>query len=95
MTTTAPAPTTTTTGVRTLGIISLVLGAASLLFGYTLIVPAAAVILGIIALRTEAASRGFAIAGIVTGAVSLAGLWFGFLGFLAILPFAPLFAIWG
>lgn len=94
MTTTAPAPaaatTTTVAPVRTLGIVSLVLGAVSLVFGYTLVVPAAAVVLGIMALRSEPASRGFAIAGIVTGGISLAGLWIGIMGFFAFLPFLPL-----
>lgn len=98
MTTTTPAPATTTpaptavTPTRTLGIISLVLGVASLAFGLVFIVPIAAIVLGVLALKSEPASRGFAIGGIVTGAVSVAGV---FLAIVGALVFLPLFGILG
>jgi len=49
---------------------SLVLGVASILFGFTFFVPLAAVICGIIGLRKEPESKPMALAGLITGAIS-------------------------
>jgi hypothetical protein len=59
-------------GPRTLGITSLVLGLASLAFGYTVLVPIAAIVIGAVGLRQEPAGRTLSTWGIVVGAVSLA-----------------------
>lgn len=81
--------------VRTLGIVSLVLGIASIISGFQFIMGIAAIVLGVLALRQEPLSKNFAIAGIVTGAVSGIGIFWGLAGlagFAFLLPFAPLFA---
>jgi hypothetical protein len=97
MTTTTTAPTQTPAGTtaaaptRTLGIVSLSLGIASLIFGANPVLGVAAVVVGIMGLRNEPASKSFSIAGIVTGAISLAGLAFGTLAFFAFLPFTAFF----
>jgi hypothetical protein len=73
-------------------IASLVLGVASIVAGFTFVVPAAGLVLGILALTREPASRTMAIWGIVLNAVMLVGavlftlaaIVFG----LALLPFA-------
>ncbi|MET4705083.1 hypothetical protein [Frigoribacterium sp. UYMn621] len=57
---------------RSLGITSLVLAIASIAFGYTLIVPIAAIVVGSIGLNREPAGRNFSTWGIIVGAVSLA-----------------------
>lgn len=95
-------PETTTTPVapaaapaRTLGIVSLVLGIVSVVSGFQFIIGAAAIVLGILALRQEPASGKFAIWGIVTGAVSTVGLFWGILGAGLFLPFAGLAALSG
>lgn len=104
MTTTAPTPSTTdltaaplatAAPVRTLGVISLVLGVASLAFGLFFVVPVAAIVLGAMALKSEPDSRAIAIGGIVTGAVSLSGFLLVSLGFLAFLPFFGLASAFG
>lgn len=100
MTTTTPTPTITPAPVavapiRTLGIISLVLGVASLAFGLVFIVPIAAIVLGALALKSEPASRAIAIGGIVTGAVSLSGAILAFFGALALLPFFGIISAFG
>jgi hypothetical protein len=77
---------------RTLGILSLVLGLASLAFGLIFLVPIAAIVLGILALRSEPASKGMAIAGVVIGAVQL--VWLFVTGAL-LLAALPIFAILG
>ncbi|MCU1558504.1 MAG: hypothetical protein JWN09_2499 [Microbacteriaceae bacterium] len=59
-------------GPKVFGILSLVLGAASIVAGYTFVVPVAAVVLGILGLKREPASRTFSIWGIVLGGVTLA-----------------------
>ena len=80
---------------RTLGIVSLVLGIAAIVSGFQFVMGIAAVVLGVLALRQEPASKNLAIAGIVTGAVSGIGIFWGLAGlagFAFLLPFAPLFA---
>jgi hypothetical protein len=84
-----PAPAAETRGFS---ISSLVLGLVSIIASYTFFVPAAGLVLGIMALKREPASRTMAIWGIVLNAVMLAGavlVAFGALVFgLAMLPFA-------
>jgi hypothetical protein len=92
MTTTAPALAPTTTNDRVLGILSLVLGAASIVTGFQLLFAGAGLVLGIIALRKEQNSRGLAIGGIVTSAITLAG---AALAALAVLAFVPLALVAG
>jgi hypothetical protein len=94
MTTTAPTQTTAdaTTAVaapvRTLGIVSLALGVAALVTGMNPVLGVAALVVGILGYRSEPAGKNFSIAGIITGAVSLAGIALGIVGFFAFLPFA-------
>lgn len=92
MTITDPTPTTQSAApvaapVRTLGIVALVLGIASVLSGLSTVLGAAAVVVAVLALRQEPASRGIAIAGLATGAVSVAALTMGIGAFFAALPF--------
>ena len=93
MTTTTPTPTPATpttvavAPVRTLGILSLALGIASLAFGMMFVVPIAAIVLGVLALRSEPASKGMAIAGIVIGGVQLSALVLTGAALLAAIPF--------
>ncbi len=77
---------------RGFSIASLVLGLVSIVASYTFVVPAAGLVLGIMALKREPASRTMAIWGIVLNAVMLAGavlvgIGAAFVG-LAMLPFA-------
>jgi hypothetical protein len=80
---------------RPLSITSLVVGLASIVFGWTLLAPVAGIVIGALALSREPAGRAFAIWGIVLNAVMLAGVLIGMLiglvglgvGF-AFLPFA-------
>jgi hypothetical protein len=58
---------------RTLGILSLIGGIASLALGHTIIVPVAAVVLGFVSRAKEPGARTFANWGIVLGLVSLFG----------------------
>jgi hypothetical protein len=95
MTTTTTNPYPSATAEKTLSVTSLVLGLASIAFGWTLIAPVAGLVVGIMALNREPAGRTFAIWGIVLNAVMLAGvaigLLFAFVGLgigLAALPFA-------
>jgi hypothetical protein len=78
---------------RGFGISSLVVGLVSILAGLTLVVPAAGLVLGILALKREPASRTMAIWGIVLNGVMLAGaVLVGLAGIafgLAVLPFLP------
>ena len=73
-------------------IASLVLGIVSIVASSTFFVPVAGLVLGILALKREPASRTMAIWGIVLNAVMLAGtVLFGLLAIvfgLAMLPFA-------
>jgi hypothetical protein len=84
---TAPAAET-----RGFSISSLVLGLVSIVASYTFFVPIVGLVLGIMALKREPASRTMAIWGIVLNAVMLAGavlVSLGALAFgLAMLPFA-------
>lgn len=72
MTTTATPPVTTTQS-RTLSIVALVLGGASIVFGQTLFLPLAAVIVGVFGYRSEPAARGLSVWGIVLGALAIFG----------------------
>lgn len=84
-----------TAPARTLGIVALALGIASLVSGLNPILGIAAVAVGIVSLRTEPAARSFAVAGIVTGSVWLAGLVLGFGAFLTALPFLGVLGVLG
>jgi hypothetical protein len=53
-------------------VLSLVLGLASILLGYTFVVPIAAIVLGVLALKREPAKRTMSIWGIVLGGVMVA-----------------------
>jgi len=59
--------------VRTLSIVSLVLGATSVLLGYTFLVPIAAIVVGVLGYQREPAARAFSVWGIVLGAVMTVG----------------------
>lgn len=52
---------------------SLVLGIASVLFGFTFLVPIGAVIFGIVGIRREPTAKGMSITGLILGAVMLVG----------------------
>jgi hypothetical protein len=77
---------------RGFSIASLVLGIASIVAGFTFFVPVVGLVLGVMALKREPASRAMAIWGIVLNAVMLAGAVLVTLGAfafgLAMLPFA-------
>lgn len=77
---------------RGFGIASLVLGLVSIVAGYSFVVPIVGLVLGIMALKREPASRTMAIWGIVLNGVILAGATLVALGAavfgLAMLPFA-------
>jgi len=69
--TTVSAP---TTGVRSpLAVWSLVLGLASIAFGFTFVVPIAGLVLGILSRRREPEGRTMALVGIISSAVMLVG----------------------
>lgn len=73
---------------RTLGILSLVGGIASIIFGQTVLIPVAAIVLGFLALNREPLSRSFAIWGIVLGIVALFGwIILAIIGFAFAAPF--------
>ncbi|WP_394770374.1 hypothetical protein [Lacisediminihabitans sp.] len=61
-----------TADTKVFGILSLVLGIASIVAGHTFLVPVAAIVLGIFGLRREPSSRAFSIWGIVLGSVMIA-----------------------
>lgn len=86
------APTVSAVESRGFSIASLVLGLVSIVASYTFLVPIGGLVLGVMALKREPASRTMAIWGIVLNAVMLAGaalVTFGALAFgLAMLPFA-------
>jgi hypothetical protein len=69
----APTTTGTFTPARTLSILSLVLGGASIIFGQTFLLPLAAIVLGVIGYRQEFAGRTMAVWGIVLGALAMFG----------------------
>ena len=54
-----------------MSIASLVLALVSILFGFTFLVPLAALILGIMGLRKEPAGRGMAVAGVIVSSLIL------------------------
>lgn len=63
---------------RGLSLASMIVGLASILFGFTMLAPAVAVVLGILGLRREPAARGMAITGVVLGGILFLGwalLW--------------------
>lgn len=69
--TTVPTP---TGGVRSpLAVWSLVLGLASIGFGFTFVVPIAGLVLGILSRRREPEGRTMALVGIISSVVMLAG----------------------
>lgn len=74
---------------RTYSILALIAGIASVVFGQTFLVPAAAIVLGILGLRREPQGRTMSIWGIVLGSVMLFG-WIvvALIGFAVFLPLA-------
>lgn len=80
---------------QTLGILSLVLGALSVLTGFQPLLGIAAIVLGALALRSEPTSGKLAIWGIVTGALGAIGLVWTVLGVSFLLPFAGFAALGG
>jgi len=79
MTTTDATPTVTTPAAaavappRTLSIVGFVLGIASLVTGQAFVMPAAAIVLGVIGYRQEPAGRTFSILAIALGILALFG----------------------
>jgi hypothetical protein len=94
-TTEAPAAATAPVSVsneRILSTLALIAGIVSVVFGQTLFVPIAAMVLGYLGYRREPTGRAFAVWGIVLGAVMLFG-WvllaiLGALFFIPLIPFA-------
>lgn len=75
---------------------SLVLGAVSIVAGFTVFVPITGLILGILALRREPGSRTMAIWGVVLNAVMLAGSLVAVLGAAVVgVAFLPFAFLWG
>ena len=101
MTTTAPDTTSTTnapvaaTDDKAFSIASLVLGIGSIVMGFQPVVAAAGLVFGIMALRRESTGRSFAVAGIITSSISLAGIFIGAVAFAAFLPFFAIAGFWG
>jgi hypothetical protein len=81
-------PVTTATDSRTLSILALVGGIASIVFGQTFFVPVAAIVLGVLGYRQEPTGRALATWGIVLSAVALFG-WviFAIIGLAIAAPF--------
>ncbi|QAV69634.1 DUF4190 domain-containing protein [Salinibacterium sp. UTAS2018] len=78
---------------RTMSVLALSLGIASLFFAQSVVVPLAAVILGVFGLRDEPTGRGFSIWGIVLACVATFGwVLVVIAGALATLPFLLLAA---
>jgi hypothetical protein len=73
MTQTLPAPVQSSVATRNLSVIALVLGISSVLLGLTFLVPLAAIVVGVLAYRSEPGGRAFAVWGIVLGAVMAFG----------------------
>ena len=90
-TTALPAPTTAHpvyADSKNLSIVALVLGIASVLLGYTFLVPIAAIVVGVLGYRREPGGHALAVWGIVLGAVMAFGwLIAGFFGLLFAGPF--------
>ena len=73
---------------RTMSIVALVLAIASLVLGYTFLVPAAAIVLGFLAHRREPAGRNLATWSIILGFLAIFGwIIIAALGVAAITPF--------
>ena len=89
----AAAPATTSAD-RTLGILAIVFGIASIALGFQFVFAVVGLVLGILALRREPTARGLAITGIITSGVTLAGSLIGALVALAVFPFIALAAVW-
>ena len=98
MTTTEATPTISTPAVtatpvaaappRTLSIVGFVLGLISVVTGQAVVLPAAAIVLGILGYRQEPAGRTFSIFAIVLGGLALFGwMIIGALGLAFALPF--------
>ena len=81
-------PATTAVATRTLSTISLVAGIVSIVFGQSILIPVAAIVLGVLGYRQEPFGRSFAIWGIALGAIALFG-WtiFTLVGFAIAAPF--------
>ena len=73
MTTTQTPTTQTHTSTRTLSIVSLVAGILSIVFGQTVLLPIAAIVLGVFGYRQEPTGRTFSVWGIVLAGVALFG----------------------
>lgn len=80
-----PVPPSSSTN-QTLGILSLVGGIASLVFGQTIILPVAAIVLGVMARNREPASRAIATWGIILSVIAL-------FGWILVVVIAAIFAI--
>lgn len=65
--------TTTTTASRTLSILSLVAGIASIVFGQAFFLPIAGIVLGVLGYRQEPSGRSFSVWGIGLSVVALFG----------------------
>jgi hypothetical protein len=89
--TAAPVSPATATGSKLFGILSLVSGGVAIFTGHLFLFAAAAIVLGILGLRKEPASRAFSIWGIVLGSVMIVLPILAILG--AIVFLAP-FALW-
>ena len=92
-TTEAPAATAapvSVTNERLLSTLALIAGIVSIVFGQTVLIPIAAMVLGYLGYQREPAGRAFAVWGIVLGAVALFG-WalLAILGALFFIPFIP------
>ncbi|MBH0129234.1 DUF4190 domain-containing protein [Salinibacterium sp. NK8237] len=75
-------------GVRTMSVLALVLGIASIFFAQSIVVPLAAIILGVFGLRDEPTGRSFSIWGIVLACVATFGwVFFVIAGAIVSLPF--------
>jgi len=65
--------TQSSTATPTLSILSLIAGIVSIVFGQTLLVPIAAIVLGVFGYRQEPTGRAFAVWGIVLAGLALFG----------------------
>lgn len=78
---------------RPLAVTSLVLGILAIVSGFQIVLGIPAIIVGVLSLKQEAGDNKMAIAGIVTGAVSAAGLLWALAGVAIALPFLPLLGL--
>jgi len=83
-TVTAPTPAPSHDNARGFGIASLVLGAASLVAGWTFIAPIVGLVLGIMSRKRETDATGLATAGILLNLVALVGWALAALGIAAV-----------